>query len=324
MNPLQPERRGKQVHEFLQKMTASLGFRLSVTCVLIAILGNALKLEKLLHTLEKFDASFGLAMFGVNIVLILVFAKRWQVIASGLDFEPPYPKLVRAVWLATFLGQFGPTLLIAETTRHQMLKRHATRAQLIISQILDRISGQIALFALVLLLSPVSIMRLDAASLNLLLVGSGTILFAVLIFHILGRPIDSLPHSDQAVELLRLTELPGHYGLSLIIQLLLVANFVLAAVGLGVRDQLWDLVIMVPSVFATIALLPMTVSDWGSRETAAAILLGSTGLETETIVSVSVVYGLFHLLAALPGALFFCAGRAARDRKSPKTGSSRI
>ncbi len=290
----------------LHQALHSLWTRLLVTLGLITVLGNRLNPEKVFTILEKFDKSAGLAMLAVNIILILAFAKRWQLIASGLDFSPPFAQLVRTIWLAGFLGQFGPTLLIAEAVRFRMLRKHATAAQLILSQILDRISGQIVLFLIVLLLLPLYLTQQQAASLKWLLGIAGIILLAILTIRLLGPRIRKLPHSGarQAMELLGSKGLPGHYGLSLIIQLLLVLNFSLAAAGLGIRDQIGTLLLMAPLVFAAITLLPLSISDWGTRETAAAILLSPSGLDIETIVSVSVLYGLFHLLAALPGGLF--------------------
>ncbi|MGH8552979.1 MAG: lysylphosphatidylglycerol synthase domain-containing protein, partial [Methylococcales bacterium] len=121
-----------------------------VTFSLLGILANRLDGAKIFHRLKEFDGITGLAMLAVNILLVFVFAKRWQLIAAGLKFDLPYRELVKAIWLASFLGQFGPTLLIAEATRFRMLRQHASSSQLITSQILDRLSGQIVLFVIVL------------------------------------------------------------------------------------------------------------------------------------------------------------------------------
>ncbi|MCI0655035.1 MAG: flippase-like domain-containing protein [Methylococcaceae bacterium] len=314
MNGPRPER--KPAIADLYELLHSFGIRFAASIALIGVLGNRLDLEKVFRALQGFDESAGLAMFGVNILLIFVFAKRWQVIASGLDFDLPYLQLVRAIWLASFLGQFGPTLVIAEATRFQLFKKKTSVPKLIASQVLDRLSGQIVLFMLVLLLFPYYLAQLDAKWQKLLWVIPGAILFAAFILHFLDRRILSLPHSDRAIELLGRRGLPGHYGLSLIIQILLVLNFGLAAMGLGIRDQLLPMLLMVPLLFAAITLLPIAISDWGSRESAAAILLSSGALDAETVVSISVLYGLIHLLAALPGGLFLMHSRLRDSRQT--------
>jgi glycosyltransferase 2 family protein len=290
----------------VHRLLHSFWTRLLAACGLIAVVAEHLDLEKVCTLVKGFDKSAGLCMLSVNVLLILAFAKRWQLIASGLEFRPPYAQLVRTIWLAGFLGQFGPTLLIAEATRFQMLRKHATAAQLILSQLLDRISGQFVLLLIVLLLLPLYLVQQQAGALEWLLVIAGIILLAVLTIRLLSPRIRKWPHrrARQAMELLGAKGLPGHYGLSLIIQLLLVLNFTLAAAGLGIRDQIGSLAVLAPLLFAAITLLPVSIADWGTREAAAAMLLSPTGLDLETIVSISVLYGLFHLLAVLPGGLF--------------------
>lgn len=290
--------------------------RILITLALIGLLGTLLEPGKIFHTLNEFDGFTGLLMLSVNIILMLVFAKRWQVIASGLNFELPYGRLVRAIWLASCLSQFGPTLLIAEATRFRMLRKHAPANLLIVSQMLDRISGQIVLFLIVLFLFPLVAGHLQPSFLTLLSSLAGVIIVAALIFHFLYRRMRSVlqPGTRQAIELMGWRGLTGHYCLSLLVQLLLVLNFSLAAFGIGILDQLLPFLITLPLVFAVLTLLPITISDWGSRETAAVILLSPSGLDAETIVSVSMLFGLFHLLTALPGGLLLVRGAA---RKSP-------
>jgi glycosyltransferase 2 family protein len=289
----------------------SLRIRVLATLALTAVLCTQLELDKIIRILSGFDQSIGLFMVAVNILLLHAFARRWQIIAAGLDFHPPYSQMIRAIWLASFLGQFGPTLLVAEATRFQVLRRYATKTQLCTSQILDRISGQLVLFAAVAMLFPFYIVQLDATLLKLL---SGLIvmlLLAAAVIRFLYQRTKTLPRfeASNAIALLDGKNLRGHYGVSVIIQLLLVLNFCLAAAGLGVGDHLLPLLFMTPLVFAATTLMPITISDWGSRETAAVLLLSPTGLEPETIISISVLYGLFYLLAALPGGWFLLAAR---------------
>lgn len=278
-----------------------------ITLTLVGVLLDRLDLGKISETLSGFDRSMGLLMFAVNILLILLFAKRWQRIASSLEFEAPYRQLVRAIWLATFLGQFGPTLIIAEATRFRVLRNYASTTQLVTSQILDRVSGQVVLFLIVLLLSPFYSVELKPSLPKLLLIVTGFTLLTALFIRFRYRSLRWVLQGStgRAIKLLSIQHgLLSHYWISLIIQLLLVLNFTFAAKGLGVVDQWLPFMLLVPLVFAAITLLPITISDWGSRETAAILFLTPAGLDAESIVSVSVLYGLFHLCAALPGGLY--------------------
>ena len=98
----------------------------------------------------------------------------------------------------------------------------------------------------------------------------------------------------------------------------------MAATGLGLLEQLLPFIVWVPLVLAAVTLLPITISDWGTRESAALLLLAPTGLEPEAIVSVSIIYGLFYLLVTLPGGLLLLGKKAkpsphrAPGRATPK------
>lgn len=280
--------------------------RFLIMLSLISILWNRLDIRQIILILNGFDGTMGLIMAAVNILLIFLFALRWQRIALDLDFKLPYANMVRATWLAAFLGQFGPTIVIAEATRFQMLRKYATMTQLVASQILDRVSGQIVLFAIVLLLIPFYNIDLKLSILKLLMCLVSFALLLSVIIRLRYRSMSALLQgaTGKTIKLLGKKGLFSHYSLSLAIQSLLILNFTFAAHGLGVVDQLWKLILLTPLVFAVLTLLPISISDWGSRETASIILLAPTGLSAELIVSISVIYGLLHLFVALPGGLF--------------------
>ena len=297
--------RPQRARNWMQPILKSFRFRLAFTLILIAVLAIRLDLGKILRTIADFEPSLALFMLTVNWLAMACFAKRWQSLASGLGFDVPFGLCLRAIWLANFLGQFGPSLVVAEATRFQMLRRKTGKTRLILSQILDRISGQIVLIAMVAGLAPFYDVEFTrrlwpAWSALAALVGLGLLLPRLR--KRLGQ--GSGQDFEQAMKLLGWRHLWGHYGLSVAIQSLLILNFNLAALGIGVREPLAALFLLTPLLFAALTLLPFTISDWGSREAASAILLSPSGLDSETLVSVSVLYGLFHLLAVLPGGIF--------------------
>ena len=55
--------------------------------------------------------------------------------------------------------------------------------------------------------------------------------------------------------------------------------------------------------------VPITISGWGVREGAAALLWPLAGLPAEQGVALSVGYGAMVFLASLPGALVLVSGR---------------
>jgi hypothetical protein len=90
-----------------------------------------------------------------------------------------------------------------------------------------------------------------------------------------------------------------------------VAMFVLAARVAGVRIS--RAALLPPALVALLAMsLPFNVAGWGPREGATAWAFASAGLGAGRGVTVAVLYGLFALVAGLPGALVVLLGPSVR------------
>jgi uncharacterized membrane protein YbhN (UPF0104 family) len=72
------------------------------------------------------------------------------------------------------------------------------------------------------------------------------------------------------------------------------------AVGLDL--PFWQFVIAAGPIFI-FAALPISVGGWGTREAAAALILGMLGAPTELAVATAVLYGMFATLQGILGAL---------------------
>jgi hypothetical protein len=291
--------------------------RLFITLGLLAVLSSQLDMTNIARILETLDPATATVIIATNLSLFPLFARRWQLVASELQLTLSFRQLLGAIWAAAFVGQFGPTLLVSEATRFQMLRKQASAAQLVTSQIVDRISGQVVLFALVLLLLPFYGFSTHDWPSKLIAGTAGLVGIAVLVVWLTKQRIRSLigTSGKQAIRILGKRGLSGHYCLSLVIQCLLTLNFCLAAIGLGLVDQLFPLIVLIPPVLAALTLLPITISDWGTREAAALLVLAPSGLNPESIVATSLVYGSCYVVASLPGGFFLVrAGFRAKDR----------
>jgi uncharacterized membrane protein YbhN (UPF0104 family) len=291
--------------------------RLFITLGLLAVLSSQLDMTNIARILGTLDPATATVIIAMNLSLFPLFAKRWQLVASELGMELPFRQLLGAIWAAAFVGQFGPTLLVSEATRFQMLRQQASAAQLVTSQIVDRISGQIVLFALVLLLLPFYSFSTHDWTSKLIAGTAGLVGIASLVVLLTKQRIRSLigTSGKQAIRILGKRGLTGHYCVSLVIQCLLTMNFCLAAIGLGLVDHLFPLIVLIPPVLAALTLLPITISDWGTREATALLILASSGLNPESIVAISLVYGSCYVVASLPGGLFLVRGELRRKER---------
>lgn len=288
--------------------------RVAVSLAIITILLIRLDTTEIANLVARLDPTVAFAMVTLNLIVLALLAARWNQIARTMHISIPYRQMIRSLWLAACLGQFGPTLVIAEVTRFHMVREYARYREIIVSQILDRLSGQVVLFAICALMLPSQPGLSVPAAIQVLLYALVAVVLAATVSSRLRRRYHALIRLDPplARAIFRVIRSPAHYLLSLGIQCALILNFALAAASLGLVDHWTPFLVALPLLFAALTLLPISVADWGTREVVALILLAPTGLNAEQIVSISVVYGGFSLLSALPGALWLTTAKPVR------------
>ena len=264
----------------------------------------------MLATFQRFDARFAVAMLLVYGLLLGAFAWRWALIGQSLGISASYFQYVRGLWLSQAMGEVGPPLLAGEWARFYALKGQASRSSLLTSQVLDRASGQIVLVLMVVFLLPVHgplLSSLLGYSVRASILAFMLLLVALVIGLIWAARFTPGLREQAHVSRLILNPLrhPGHYGVSCLIQGLLVLNWVLAAGGFGLLGSLGAVALLAPLLLLGVGSLPGLISDWGKREAAAVLILAPAGLSAEESLAVSLVYGATHLAMALPGAGFW-------------------
>lgn len=272
---------------------------------LLVFILNKIDSELLWQTLRRFNPVFGLLLVVCHSAVLMLMACRWKLIAQQLNIEAGYFDYLRAVWLGALSGQIGPPLIFSEVARFKVLQDYGDNQSLIASQLLDRLSGLIALLLILLLTLPFNWMEFaDMVSISLLLKGLAVVLFlgAVLYRIVLFPKIRAAIDRNKIVALIA----PGqsHYELSSLIQLVLMLGFLLAAFGLGDLQRPFTLFTLLPLVFAGLTLLPISISDWGIREILAVLILSFAGLSAEECAAISIVYGFAYSLTSILGVAF--------------------
>jgi glycosyltransferase 2 family protein len=286
-------------------LAASPALRVAVAAVLLALVLTVADIRAVWARISALDPAIALLMVCVNAVLFVLFAARWRAVARTLGIDAPYARFLGGTWIAALVSQLGPALVLNEITRFRVLRPHASAWPLAASQVLDRLSGQIVLLALILLAAPYyfTVFSNELGARILLAAGLLVMLGALFIAlaHRLRRLIRLDPRSLRVV--LHPFTSPAHYGCSLAIQLLLVANLGLAVAGVSTDAPPHGLYLVAPLVLAGLTLVPLSPGDWGSREAAALLFFSATGLAPDTIVAASILYGGVNLVCALPAGL---------------------
>jgi hypothetical protein len=284
--------------------------RVAVTLLLIVVVGSRLDGPALLAVFQRFDARYAVAMLLVYGLLLGAFSWRWALIGKALGISAGFFQYLRGLWLSQAVGEMGPALLAGEWARFHALKGQAAHSTLLTSQLIDRASGQIVLVLGVVCLLP-AYGPLFSTHLGSSLLASILVFLLVLAALVLGLIWVARLKPDLRVQarlswtILNPLGHPGHYGVSCLIQGLLVLNWVLATAGFGLLDSSGRVALLAPLLLFGVGSLPGLISDWGKREAAAVLILAPAGLSAEESLAASLVFGTTHLLMALPGVCFW-------------------
>ncbi|CAL9362009.1 hypothetical protein SUDANB121_00693 [Nocardiopsis dassonvillei] len=268
------------------------------------------------HPLDAFTAALSAVDTGAVAVAVALgaattalCAARWRVVAHAVGLRLAPGRALADYYLALLLNAVLPAGILGDAHRalgHGRASGDPGRA--VRAVLLERLAGQVvlalALAALALTL-PSALWGAGwaTAAASLALVAAAAALAAAaarlprlctsrpgrFLARALGDARTALLGRAPAVLALSAAALAGH-----------VALFLLAARLAGADVPLLRLVPLALLALAAMS-LPVNVGGWGPREAATAAAFGAAGLGADLGLTVSVVYGLLALAAALPG-----------------------
>ena len=280
-----------------------------IALVLLMLIWINVDGDAILNSLRQFDPRYAGLMLLLNGLVMLLMAARWKIIAETTGMKAPFSRYLSGVWLGAFSAQAGPSILFSEVARYITLQDIGDKWQRINSQLVDRLSGQVVLLLMIFLLMPwyLSLLpetigsKMQAAAL-LILCTAGLLYYGLHLY----RKFTSTGQQRLRLESLNPRLGLAHYALSMLIQGALILCFTLAALGLGRCQMPVTFMLLVPAVLFILSILPIAISDWGTRETAAVLILTQSGLSAEDAVAASIIYGaVYSFTALLGGVLLF-------------------
>lgn len=248
-----------------------------------------------------------LAAFGIGLLATVASAWRWCLAARGLGIRLPLRSAVADYYQSLFLNATLPGGLLGDVHRAVRNGReHGDVGRGVRAVVLERFAGQVAMFVIgggVLLAHPWLLHYVwQRVPFSALLVACGLVLGLTVV--IASRP--GLRRKAAAVGrdvrngLLAKRNWIWVGFSSAVVVASHLATFVLAARAAGSTapvGQLLPLMVLALLVMA----LPLSVGGWGPREGFCAWAFGLAGLGAHEGLTIAVVYGLFALVAALPG-----------------------
>jgi uncharacterized membrane protein YbhN (UPF0104 family) len=302
-----PRRAGRPVR-FIELALSVAVLVLTVTFV------GAKALVSRLDTLDGAWVALGLA---ISVAQFVLLAARWWFIALRLGMPLGYGRALAESYLASLLnfvvpfGAFGDALRgfrHADSAASTAGERPLGRAFMAV--VLDRASGQIVLWAFVLVAAPGLVRSISWQETS---VPPGVVAGSA-IFVVAGVAGAVWAFGARLVARLRAAVAAGgrvffspgnlavHAPLSLLLLGAHVLQFMVAAHAIHRDLDLGPALRIVPAILAAGG-LPSFLGGFGAREAAAAGLYHLTGLEAADGAAISFVYGAMGLVGSLPGVL---------------------
>ena len=303
------------------------GLKLAFTALPLWFVASRVDFPSALTVLSRTDGLWATIAVALALVQVALAGVRLVAILNMVGKEENLGPALRITWIGAFFSQALVSFVSGDVARVWLLSRRgmsfrsATNAVL-----LDRVFGVIALVFLIL---AGLVALLDALPSREMQWGAATttaaFVFAIAVFLLLGWLARD---PDRSLPLIRLPRLAwiGDFAsaaryiftapaaaaaamlYSLAVQVLSVVTIFVLFRGMGATVSLWTCFVFVPFVML-IAMLPISVAGWGVRETAMIVGFTTLSIASETILAVSIAFGIVLLVTSLPGAAFWLLGR---------------
>ncbi len=304
--------------------------KIIISVALLAVLLPRIDTDAMFLLIIEPTALIGI-LIAVLVLLIqaLLAAFRQVTLVDLLGEKLTLRKSVQVWFAGLFVSQALVTFIAGDVVRAVQLKsagiprRIAGRAI-----VLDRFVGLLALFSMVIavtpfLLSLANVRGLRFSLLILCLLSAGGII-VLLAGGLLGRVVALLPWAlmrhkvtEVLIDLMSVTRFLVRAPLrslqifftSLVMHVLNIVAILSIACMIGVDAPSLPMgAIMVPVMLLT--MLPISFAGWGVREAATVTGLGLLGIRPEIALMISVCFGASMILASLPGLPVILARRA--------------
>lgn len=278
--------------------------------------------------LSAIDARWLFGFFLVYLLQVGLLGLRWSTISRELGVPLGWRRASAEYALSVLVNNVLPTGFAGDGWR---AVRHSNRcpkhsfAQILEVLAFDRVSGQLALLLVVLVGTPFAVQAhlLDPRVVSLMVVLGLSVLWLARRWARRSAPerriraaLRGFARRATAV-ILHPARAAVHLPISLLLTTSLLLQLWLAARAAGIVLDI-SLLCWLGPLIVLAASAPSFFGSWGVREGASALLFASAGLSSSGGVAVSLLYGTFTLVSALPGAIVMLF-----DARSSAIGGSR-
>lgn len=275
--------------------------------------------RRVLEHLQRVDTRWLVVAFAISLLQLGLLGLRWSLIARALGLRLGWFKATTEYALSILLNQVLPTGIAGDglrAVRHVKSSRDYSFLQVLEALALDRASGQIGLWLVVLLSAPLTL-RAGFVNLGWMAAGAVLVLGVLLVVGVilvrstrwetLAARVLAYCRRTSAL-LLAPRKAAVHLSLSILLVGATLLELYVAARSVGVVMP-WSQLLWLGPLILVAASVPSFFGGWGIREAASALLFAGAGLPQSTGIAVSLIFGVFTLVVSVPGivVLFFDA-----------------
>lgn len=302
--------------------------RLGISAALLYFVLRSIDLPSFWERVKGMNPAWILLALAAYVLTQTIAVWRWHRLLRAQHIEVERQKLIESIWVSLFFNNFlpsnigGDVIRIADTAPAAGSKTLATMVIFI-----DRVLG---LTALVLIAATGALtaslfgMHMPGARWLFLVTAIGIVaaIFVIAIPQleaVLFKPVYALNRPWLTERALRLEEalikfrnapsaLAGAFAGAIVVQITIVAFYLLTALGLSVPLPIFLGAVLIP-VSLVVQMAPISINGFGVREAVFAFFFRRFGLPTDAAVALSLVSTGLVMGLSLVGGFFFMRRR---------------
>ncbi len=291
--------------------------RCVLTIGILAVLWNAAGGAEIARRLAQVSPLWLIAAMATLIVQTVLSAQRWRVTATQLGQSLPSRYATKEYFLSQAFNQVLPGAVLGDAARAVRAREQGGLMVAWQAVFFERLAGQIAMFVtlciafVATLAAPGGLEWPIAMHTTLSLASAAGVVASICLLALCTLPPGTavkVPGCLRAVHKALFTRkvLPAQIGYGAVITICNLMAFGLAARSVGVELSVIEIAALVPVVLFAM-LIPVSISGWGMREGAAALVLPLAGISAADSIVASIMFGIALLLSVLPGAFMVMA-----------------
>lgn len=309
-----------------RRSTLRRALRVVGTLSLLALTAFWVDVDAVVNALRRAEPLPLVVALALSVPLVLVLAGRWSFTARRMGVDIPFSVAVAEYYVSTLLNKVLPGGVLGDVGRAMRggMRNPDAKGVAVRSVVLERVSGQIALWGIV----GVGLVVWGADE-GLRVVGVlGGILVLAVAAVVLAPRIPGFTNSrfgrgwqtvmgEARQSFVDRGAWAVQLSLSVVSVVILMATYAACAAAVRVSADTSQLLLIAPVLLA-VSSLPLSIGGWGIREVTSAALFEMTGLDPAAGVAASAAFGAINLVASLPGVVMLL-----RRPTSPKSEQNR-